>query len=160
MAKPKIEIRQTNLTEARGSGLDELIHAHHEEVMRDGIPLDVDWREYGRLERAGQYEALGAFVGPRLIGYNAFFVYRPPHNAGTLVAINDVLFLEREHRHGSTGLALIQGGEKMAHRRGARRLVYASKTYLDVGPEGQAKLCDLLQKLGYRVTETVLEKLL
>jgi hypothetical protein len=161
--KPKLRaalIREMLLAEAVERGLEELVVEHHAETMRDRIPLAIDWAAYRKLERAGVYKALAATVDDRLVGYNGFFVQPVLHHMGTLVAMNDVLYVDPAER-GVAGVQLVRRAEAWLQAMGVRKIVYASKTYVDLSPTSRgATLGDLLDKLGYGVTETVHEKVI
>lgn len=157
---PPVTFRQMNLAEAAGLGLEDMVHLQWGETMKDGVPLVIDWPEYRRMERMGRYWALAAMQGRRLIGYNAFIVQPTLHHATTTIAMNDVIYLDPEHRVGLTGLQLVTRAEKMLREDlKIRKIVYASKPYLNLG-HGKAggTLADLLRKLGYLDAETIHEK--
>lgn len=147
------------LDEAMILGVDDLLHLHWAEVMRDGVPLIVDWPKYRRLERDGVYKAIAAVKGGVLIGYNSFFVQPTLHNATTKIALNDALFIHPDYR-GMDGALLIGRSEKMlTEELGVQKIVYASKLPVNLGSgQGGARLGELLRKLGYQDAETIHEK--
>lgn len=149
--------RWMTLDEAFILGVDDLVHLQWSETMNDGVPLVVDWPRYRRMERDGVYKAIAAVKAGVLIGYNAFFVEPTPHHSTTLVAMNDVLFLHPDYRHGMEGVLLVSRSEKMlVEELGVKKISYGSKPYLDLGSRrGGATLADLLRKLGYQDAETV-----
>lgn len=163
MKKPAAPItyRWITLAEAEALGVSDLVQLHWAEVVRDGVPLAPDWPQYRRLERLGIYRAVAAIKGGRLIGYNSFFVQPTIHHATTIFAINDLLYLEPEHRRGLAGALLIRRAEDLLKTLGVRKVLYASKPYLDLARGStNAKLAELFKRLGYTDAETIHEKLL
>lgn len=152
------EVRFTTLAEALSHGAEDMIARHAEEVP-SGLPLDVDWPQYRKLERAGVYRVIGAFAKGRLVGYNAFFVQATLQHRSTVQAVNDVLYLEPEHRRGALGIRLITEAEPLLIGLGARRVAYASHPDLNRSST-TAKVAALLTRLGYDVVETAHAKLL
>lgn len=154
-----LRIQHVSIREARAAGLDDLVFLHWQEVMRDGIPLDISWDRYERMERAGEYTSLAAFDGQNLVGYNGCFIFRPMHHNSTAVASNDVLYLDPDHRFGLAGIQLIKHMEDRLRGIGVRRIVYSAKANLAPGSSG-ANLAALLRRLDYGDVETVHERLL
>ncbi len=149
------------LADAQALGVEDMVHIQWAETMRDGLPLVPDWGQYRRLERAGVYKAIGAIQAGRLIGYNSFFVQPTLHHSTSILAINDLVYIAPEHRKGLAGALLITRAESMLKGLGVRKIVYASKPYLDLARDStDAKLASLFRRLGYTDAETIHEKLI
>lgn len=147
------EYRWTSLAEAWDHGLEDMVALHAAEIP-SGLPLDVDWPQYRKMERIGAFRPIGAFLGRQMVGYSAFFVQPTLQHKGSVQAINDVLYLEPEARRGMAGVLLITRAERMLRELGARRIVYFSH------PSSNAKLSDLLRRLGYEHVESAHAKML
>ena len=127
--------------------------ARHAEAVPSGLPFDPDWAQYRRCERLGTYKGLAAFVGGQLVGYNAFWVQPTMQHRSVKQALNEALYLEPEHRRGLAGARLIRDAETWLREMGVRRIVYYA--HPDLNPRStDAKLAELLRRLGYLAVET------
>ena len=149
---PKLEFRWATLAEVRAAGADDLAVLHWEEIEghHDASPIDIDWKGYAALERAGTLKIASLWKGDRLIGYNVFFVYRPLHSRTTLWAISDVLYVDPEHRRGWTGVKLLKESELGLKAMGAKVILYSVKTNRNLSlKRDRDSVGLLLEKLGY-----------
>ena len=162
-AKTDVDIRPSTIGEARAAGLDDLLISHWSEVETntDEIPLDLNWPLYLHNERMGMYRALGAYRGPKLVGYNAFFVQPTLHHQQTIHAFNDVIFLDQAERKGLLGARLIKTAEPWLRGFGVRLIVYETKEapHFEHG-KARGTLSRLLENLGYPERARLHEKLL
>jgi hypothetical protein len=154
--------------EARALGLDDLLIEHHDEAaaLRMFFPLDVDWPAYLRMERAGQIKSWAARRGGKLVGYTLFYVHPQMHAAGSVWAVNDLVYLVPEERRGWGGVHLIRGPEQPLRDLGARCIWYnvpieppLHRRDLE-NSRSKATIADLLRRLGYLPVETSLVKVL
>lgn len=143
-----MDIRPSSVAEMR-SLAGALFAAHYEEVAknRQTTPLDPHWGRYEALEDSGQLIALAAWEGDRIIGYSVCLVTENLHYGSTVMAHNDVLYVEPAHRRSRLGLQLMRESERLAVARGAKRMTWHAK-------EGTA-LAAILPKIGYGVHEIV-----
>ena len=133
----------------RGAEAEPLLRAHWEEVARhkDIMRLSPAWDKYQLMEQAGTLFALGAFVGPALVGYSLNLIGPHLHYSGLIYAQNDVLYVVPECRKSRIGLDLISETERIARERGAGLMAWHAK-------EGTA-LAGLMPRLGYGVQDII-----
>jgi len=151
-----IRVARETLSQIRASGeLEALLRAHYEEIAlyRDRVSLEPDWETYELLEERGRLVCLTGRDDGVLIGYAAFFVFPHPHYRSHIVATNDVIFVRRDQRKGSTaGLRLIRESERVLAEVGAHRVVWHVKPKNDWSA--------ILERLGYHQEEIMMGKLL
>lgn len=113
-----------------------LLEDHRDELTTNKalMELSPDWGRYIDCERVGVLFVLSARENERLIGYSANFIAPHLHYSKLRYANNDLLFIARSHRRGSTGWRLIRETEAEAKRRGAQMMVWHAKpgTSLDM----------------------------
>ena len=109
-------IAQEPLTDALWSELMPLLTRHYHEIAtyRD-IPLDPDRERYEVIQRAGGLRVFTARADGILVGYICFVVSRNLHYRSSVVASQDVIWLEQ----GLRGLAI--GRDLMSHAEGVLR---------------------------------------
>jgi hypothetical protein len=93
-----------------------LLDLHYDELTlnKDVMKLAPDWAKYQALEDNNQLLAFTVRHGGVLVGYSVWFTDVHIHYAGSLTAHNDVIFLHRDFRKGTTvGRELIDFSEKM-----------------------------------------------
>ena len=92
----------------------ELLKEHHEElgVHKAEIPLDPDFDGYRALEECGRLRAFTARADGRLVGYITYVLGPALHYRSSYHAVEDLIFLEPEHRRGGLGSRLLIEGEK------------------------------------------------
>lgn len=113
-----------------------LLVEHYDELTigKHLIKLDPQWQEYALLEQLGRFVVYTAREDGKLIGYSAYFITRHLHYAGLIHAQNDVLFLQREHRRGTTALRFLDHCEQQLRGKGVQKLTYHIKFSLDWRP--------------------------
>lgn len=130
-----------------------LLEAHWEEIAHfKDIPLAVSWEAYRSLESRQQLHIYtvralepGA-VGP-LVGYAVYFVRPHPHYFTTLMAVQDVLYLDPDLRGEGVGAALIAFADQGLAAAGVKVVYHHVKLAHDFG--------SLLARQGYAPIETV-----
>lgn len=135
--------------------VEPLLQEHYNEIAlhKDRIKLAPDWNEYMLMEERGGLVIFTARNEQKaLIGYSAFFVYWHPHYRDTKVASNDVLFLRKEHRKGTTGIRLIRYCEEWLREMQIDKLVWHVKQSNDFTP--------ILKRMGYGVEDIMVGKIL
>lgn len=151
------------LDAALADGLADLVALHWEEAAtdKDAFPMAPDWPGYRATERAGALKILTFRRGAALLGYNIFFVQPTLHHRNSLWAINDLIYLDPDHRRGLAGARLIREAEARLRLLGVKKIAYASKPHVHLG-HGKvgATLGDLLVKLGYKHAESIFDKVL
>lgn len=130
-----------------------LFEQHYAEVAnRKAFTLAPDESKYRALEELGKLISVAAYVDGALAGYAVTFIDAHIHYRNDVIAVNDVLFVAKEHRRGRLGIALIRETERLARERTGRVLTWHAKP-------GTA-LEALLPRLGYHVHETIYMKVL
>lgn len=149
----RIDVRLEPIASMRGE-VEELLIEHYRELTKDKeiIKLDPDWDRYLAMQEANVLDSFSAREEGKLIGYAVFFVTRHLHYKSNIIAKNDVLFLLREHRQGSTGLRLIRACEKRMKERGVSKILWHVKFGTNLG--------EILEIMGYRPEEYTVGKVL
>lgn len=134
--------------------VEPLLKEHYQELTlhKDRIKLAPDWATYMSMEEQGGLVIFTARDQGALAGYSAFFVYWHPHYRETRVAQNDVLFLRKDYRKGSTGIRLIRYSEDRLRHLGVDKLVWHVKQSNNFTP--------ILQRMGYGVEDIMVGKIL
>ena len=135
--------------------MEPLLDDHYEELTlhKDKIKLAPDWELYDKMEKAQQFYLLTVRdeESNALIGYSAWFVKPHIHYKATIVAMNDVLFLDKKHRLGMTGIKLLKFSEQEM-RKVAHKIVWHVKESSDFRP--------ILHRLGYIDEDFLVGKML
>ena len=130
-----------------------LLERHYEEISANRqFPLLPDWLAYERLDAQGKLNIVTARLDGVLIGYSVFFVVRHVHYQSMTVAQSDIVFIDKPHRQGSTGLKLIAASEKALLAAGVNKVVWHVKTDHDWGA--------ILERRGYSPEETIWTKMI
>lgn len=105
--------------------------AHWEELAKNKqlMVLNLDVQRYAQLERAGMLFGIWAYEGDDIVGYSINVFGTNLHYADLVYAQNDLLFVSKEHRTGTTGLKLIKETERVAKERGAKMLIWHAKEH-------------------------------
>jgi GNAT superfamily N-acetyltransferase len=127
--------------------------AHWEETEghRHGLTLDPDYDYMVSAERNGRFVLFTVRNNKRLVGNCMMYITRSTHTR-KLVADEDTIFIEKEHRKGRVGIKLIQYGERVLAALGVTEVRVTVKTINRAG--------DLLQALGYQHIANQLIKVL
>lgn len=131
-----------------------LLEEHWREIAlyRDRFPLNPDYEKYKTLDAAGMAHVVTARDQGRLIGYCISFIMPHLHYQDCIIAMNDILFITKEYRHGRTGMKLISFAEQDLARRGVHRFIIHVKRSHDFGP--------MLERMDFTETERNWEKLI
>lgn len=85
-----------------------LLQAHWAEIAHyPDIPLDPDYDRYVQAERNGQLRIFTARHDGKLVGYAIYGVTRGLHYKGSLIAVQDILFVTPAFRRGRIASRLI-----------------------------------------------------
>lgn len=169
MAKPTLKLTPrfewVCIDKARELGFDDLLILNWDEVETDqaAIPFAPNWPAYYALERAGVLRFGALILGRKLIGYSIWFVQPNLHHMNTSWAVNDLLYVEPEHR-GPAGLLLIRRAEADLRGQGVKVIAYQVKPRKVRGEldyqRGRDSVGVLLSKLGYTLAEEAWQKIL
>ena len=124
---------------------------HKDELcLHEDFELDPDWELYFTLSAAGQLVICTARKGGELIGYAAYAIHQNPHYRKVKQAIQDVLFLHPSKRGHMAGYRLIQFADSHLKHLGVTLVSHHVKMKFDFSP--------MLERLGYKQSEKILEK--
>ncbi len=134
--------------------LKPLIHDHWSEVEnhQDIISLNPNFEKYKTLDEMGILHVVTMRDEKKLVGYFISFIQAHPHHMDCLMALNDVLFIDKEYRKGFNATRLIKFAETELKELGVM------KTYITVKLDHDFSL--LLEKMNYKARERIYEKLL
>lgn len=130
--------------------LDPLLVEHWREVAHyQDITLDVDRERYESLEESGKLRCFTARVEGKLVGYLVYFVNTNAHYQGSLQAVQDVFFVDPEHRGSRLGAELLVASHWHLMSEGVQVVMQHVKVKqsLDFGP--------MLKTLGYEHVEAI-----
>lgn len=148
---PSVDYQLETVASIRASGIEELFERHRLELSHyPDLALDVDWARYESCEAGGVLRVMTARKAGRIIGYVAFFVAPNAHYKGSLQAIQDVLYLDADYRHGRTGYRLIALAEDYLRREGIQVLYQHCKVTHPLG--------SLFLRTGYQLIDFVYGK--
>jgi GNAT superfamily N-acetyltransferase len=141
-----VEMREITVDECLAQS-EGMFQRHWTELAtnKEMMVLRPDVERYRILELGGCLISIGAFLGDELIGYSVNFVTHHMHYSDLIVCQNDILYVDKPHRKGATGIRLILETEKVAKARGAHMVGWHAKP-------GTA-LEGLLPRMGYRVQD-------
>jgi GNAT superfamily N-acetyltransferase len=127
-----------------------LLHDHWREIARyQDIPLNVDLDRYRDAEENGSLRIYTVRLASRLVGYSVFFLATAPHYRTSLQAVQDVLYVDPEHRGGRIGLRLVRFSDLMLRNAENVQVVYHHVKL------AHPALGRLLEHVGYEAVETV-----
>lgn len=132
-----------------------LLERHWREVAlyQKEVALAPDLDRYRYLEKIGKLVVLAARDEGRLVGYSVFLLNNHLHYKTCLVASNDVIFLEKEHRSSSSvGIRLVKESERVLVGLRVNRLTW----HIKPGNDWSA----ILKRLGYELEESIMGKLI
>lgn len=134
--------------------MDILTELHYEELTlnKDRVKLKPIWSEYKKMEDNGQFYLLTARIDGELVGYSAFFLKPHIHYEDVMVAANDVLFLKKSARTGTTGIKLIKYSEQRMKELGANKITWHIKHANDIR--------SLLHRMSYVDEDIIVGKML
>lgn len=125
-----------------------LLELHWDEIAVDkDIPLNVDWASYtaGKAVRVYTARDDGA-----LVGYACFVLNHNKHYMDSLQAMQDVLFVHREHRRGLMGYRFIRFCDDQLRAEGVQKVMHHVKKAHNFGP--------VLERQGYEEIEIIYAK--
>lgn len=126
-----------------------LVHKHYEEIAHfKDIPLDPDIILYQQFEESGLIRVFTIRKMGILIGYSLYFFRPNPHYKMSLQAVQDVIFIEKEHR--GIGSKFIAWCDEKLHSEGVQVVYHHVKVQHNFGP--------LLERQGYELIDLVYGK--
>ena len=130
----------------------ELIRLHWEEIAlnKELIKLNPDWDAYHTLENSDKLKIFTARVKEELVGYFVVITGSNLHYKDHVFAVNDILYLSKEHRKGRTGLKLIKFAEKCLKKDGV--------SVLSINTKVHKPFDNLMEYMGFNLIERVYSK--
>ena len=131
-----------------------LLELHYQEIasFKEDVPLDPDFEKYRQMEELGRLLIIAARAEGALVGYSIFFLIPHMHYKSTLCAMNDIVFLRHDLRHGGAGIRLFKESERIVREHGAKFLSWHIKPINDFSR--------VLERLGYAHHEIIMAKIL
>ena len=129
-----------------------LLIEHKEEISAYAdVPLDPDMEAYNEIEHKGCLRCYTARLNGVLVGYAVFFLRHNLHYQSSYQAVQDVLFVRKEHRHGRVGFGLIRFSERELHAESVQVVYQHVKTKTP-------QTIELFAKLGYDPIDLIMGK--
>jgi GNAT superfamily N-acetyltransferase len=124
-------------------------------LNRDKIKLDPDWEMYRIQDERGVCVCYTVRVGEEktLVGYAIYFIKPHHHYKSTKWAMNDIVFVKKEHRNVGVGNGLLEFIEKDLKAKGVKMLNTMVKL-------GHPALGFLLTARGHTKVEEIYSKVL
>jgi GNAT superfamily N-acetyltransferase len=131
----------------RAAGAERLLEAQWREIAHyQDILFDPDWECYQRMEDGGRLKIYTARADGELIGYVAYIVNYAPHYKSSLLAVQDVLYVEPSARGAHIGRDLIAYSESALRELGVQVVYQHQKVR-------HPALGTVLEGLGYEHVE-------
>jgi hypothetical protein len=146
-----IVIQKELLTDEVKEEMIPLIGDHFEEIAhyKDILP-DPDWEKYDAIQDTGGLYLMTVRDHGMLVGYIAYFVGINLHYKSSLCAVQDVIFLDTEYRHGMLGAKLISKSHEMLKEAGVQVVSQHVKKAHDFSP--------MLERMGYEEVDIIMCK--
>ena len=130
-----------------------ILEQHYDEIsVTKNFPLSPDYVAYIQMQELGFLTCVTCRKDGVLIGYIAFFVRPHLHYLTCKTAVEDLYFVQKEHRQGMVGIKLFKKAEEILKAKGVQRIILSCKTNLDHSK--------IFEHLGYRFFEKHFDKLI
>lgn len=128
-----------------------LFEKHFSEVSHfQDIALDINKESYRQIEEAGVLRTYTVRKDGKLVGYSIYFVKANIRYQKSVQAVQDVLFIDPDHR--GVGRKLIEFADRQLQAEGVQVVYHHVKTKpeLNFGP--------LLERMGYQHVDQIYAK--
>lgn len=143
-----VNFAREDLASVRASSIEILLVQHwHEIAFYKDIPLNIVWSDYETVEALGMFRIYTARLDRKLIGYVCFRVCHHSHYGTSIQAVQDVLYLDPEHRNHRIGSQLIAFADHLLRAEGVQVVSHHSKV--------RFPLDEILKRQRYELMETV-----
>jgi GNAT superfamily N-acetyltransferase len=107
-----------------------LLEEHYKDIAmyQDKIDLNPDWDTYKLIDGDG-FVAITARDDEKLIGYTAYFIKNNLHYKDHIFAVNDVIYLDKEYRGGTTAVDMLMYTEEVLEDLGVSVATMHMKTF-------------------------------
>lgn len=132
-----------------------LLERHYEEVAayKDRIKFNPDYAGYEAMDALGIldiFTARDTDANNALVGYCVSFVNAHPHYSDHVYAVNDVVYVDPDYRHGEVAPEMISRLEKRLEEMGVSVMTFHMKTY--------KPFRTLMESLGFDEIESMYSK--
>lgn len=130
-----------------------LVKHWHEIAHYRDIELEPDWEMYLKMEDSGVLRVFTARDDKdddRLVGYAVFFIKHNIHYKSSLQALQDILFIDPDHR-GGTGLRLIRWTENELRKENVQIILHHLKI-------ATPHTIELFKRIGYEPIDIIVGK--
>lgn len=146
-----INICEEELTVELATEITPLLEKHWIEIAHyPDIAFDPDWERYFMTQDAGRLCVITARKGRELVGYIVYFLNHNMHYKNSYQAVQDVLFVDPEHRNGTLGLKLLKTSETILTMKNVQVVYQHLKFDHDFSP--------MLRRLGYEDVDRIMAK--
>ena len=152
----RVEINMPNIQEEKFEDiipeLEPLLIDHYHEIARnqDFVKLKPNFEQYVNLDRAGCLSTVTVRDEGELVGYFITFILPNMHYQDNVLAMNDVLFLDKRLRGKIVGLKMIKYAQDvLKNKYKVQVLQIGMKLAHDFGP--------MLERMGYTEIERIYE---
>lgn len=127
----------------------ELFFVHNQEVVEqvEGIPLDVNYKAYFKMEALDKLEVHTVRDDGKLIGYSLWMLYYHPHYKTSLTANSTLIYIMPSYRKGLLGYKLIKWSIDRIKDRGVQRIL--------IGVKPDHDFSKILERLGASFFEKI-----
>lgn len=132
--------------------IEPLLKQHWEEIAlnKDTIKLNPDWKEYARLAHKGALRIYTAREDGELVGYFVVIVSKSIHYMDHLFANNDIIFMKKGHRRGTSGIRLIKYAVEQLTNEGI--------SVININTKDHQPFDVILEREGFNLVERVYSK--
>lgn len=151
---PTMISAQVNSFERCIPELAEIFPRHHAELalFKDRMPLDPQYAEYVRRERAGNLFLVTVRKDGKIVAYQTVQCAPGFHYGGTLTGTTDIVYVVPEERGHGLALPLYRHVEQELRRRGAAVFYSGYKSHNPLG------MPELLKKFGFIPADSYMAK--
>lgn len=109
-----------------------LVELHYDEVhaYKGKVALNPDWERYRVMDEQGYIHTTTCRDNGKLIGYCVFLISTNLHYQDHKYAINDVLYLDREHRGGTVAFTMLSYAETLLKECGVSVMTMHMKVHV------------------------------
>ena len=143
-----VDFAQELLTDELVDQMIPLWMDHYEEITYyKDIKLSPAIEIYQAAQKQGSLKIYTARHKEKLVGYEVFFIYKHPHYSDVKEAVQDVLFLDQNMRHGSIGYRFMKWADEQLEHEGAAVIFRCVSNKHDYS--------SLLKRMGFVAHDTV-----
>ncbi len=104
-------------------------HYHEVAMYQDKIDLNPDYVAYKAMADAGVIHFLTVRDEGKMIGYTVTLLHAHPHYKDHDMAVNDILYVHPDYRHGEVAPTLLSKLEQIMKQNGVSVMTFHMKTH-------------------------------